>query len=129
MFGDSKFGLPDEVWRYAWDEEGGVSPARTSAAGRVQSVVIRRFIVHYMQPRFPNFPEPIASGIDLDAFETEWDSTFDQLNERSVSRERVWDSYRANLTYVLDGVRALLVNIYHRLTGPRPVSRPGEVGK
>jgi hypothetical protein len=118
-YSDSKcverdFGLLDEVWRYAWDDELGTVPAdsitdRGVAVGREGE--FNQLIIHYMQPHFPSIPEPIAEGIDLETFGTNWNSVWDLIRAGSISETVVWESYQANLEYVLDSVRILLSNL------------------
>jgi hypothetical protein len=55
----SAFGLLDEVWRYAWDDDLGTIPPgpitdRAIVAGRERD--LDRLVVHYMQPHFPPLP-------------------------------------------------------------------------
>jgi hypothetical protein len=111
---ETEFAYLDEVWCYAWDDEVGSVAAdditdRAIATGREQE--FDRLIVHYMQPHFPSYPDPIGDGIDIDSFGTEWNSVWDQLEGGVVSRETVWDSYLQNLEYVLDSVEVLLRNL------------------
>ncbi|WP_229870816.1 hypothetical protein [Halarchaeum grantii] len=104
----------DEVWTYGWDEGVGTVPARhvtdrAVAAGR--SSDCERLLVHYMQPHFPSVPDPIGSGIDIETFGEGWHSVWDRLAAGELSRERAWDSYLANLRYVLNDVVVLLSNL------------------
>jgi hypothetical protein len=110
----SMFALVDEVWKYAWDEKKGTVPARPitdRAIETARSHDPKRLLVHYMQPHFPSVPDPIGSGIDLDTFGEQWESVWDDLEGGRISEERVWESYRANLEYVLDDVKLLLENV------------------
>jgi len=110
---EAEFAYLDEVWRYAWDDDVGSVSAeditdRAIATGREQE--FERLIVHYMQPHFPSYPDPVGDGIDINSFATEWNSVWDQLEEDEVSRNTVWSSYLENLEYVLDSVEILLRN-------------------
>ena len=76
-YSDSKctecdFGLLNEVWRYAWNDELGTVPAdsitdRAVAVGREGE--FDQLIIQYMQPHFPSIPEPTAEGINSEAFD------------------------------------------------------------
>jgi len=104
----------DEVWTYGWDGDAGTVPARhvTSravAAGRAGGH--KRLLVHYMQPHFPSVPDPLGSGIDIKTFGEGWDSIWGRLEAGELPLERAWESYLANLRYVLDDVELLLKNL------------------
>ncbi|SDQ41263.1 hypothetical protein SAMN05216278_1422 [Halopelagius longus] len=110
------FGQLDEVWRYGWDEEQGGMPARPITDRAVETRrrnPTDRLIVHYMQPHFPSFPDPLGSQLKLETFDDseEWDSVWDRLEGGQISTERVRRSYRENLRYVLDDVEVLLRSI------------------
>jgi glucan phosphoethanolaminetransferase (alkaline phosphatase superfamily) len=64
-----------------------------------------------MQPHFPSVPNPIGSAIDIETFGEEWESVWDDLEAGRTSPEQAWQSYRANLKYVLDDVAILLENV------------------
>ena len=105
----------DEVWRYAWDEEIGTTPAhavtdRAIEAGRETDH--DRYIVHYIQPHFPSVPRPdLGSGIELDQIGKSWNnSIWDSLLMGEVELEELWSAYQENLEYVLDDVSTLLSN-------------------
>jgi hypothetical protein len=49
--------------------------------------------------------------MDLDSFESHWDSVWDQLSSDEIAQDVVWESYRENLRYVLDDVELLLENL------------------
>jgi len=109
-----RFSILDEVWKYAWDSNHGTVPAdsvtdRAIDAGRNSRA--DRMIVHYMQPHFPSVPAPLASGMDLDTFGRNWESPWDMLRRRDVSREEVWESYIQNLRYVLESLSVLFDNL------------------
>lgn len=108
------FDLVDEVWKYAWNKEKGTIPARAVTDRAIATARNRdpdRMIVHYMQPHFPSIPDPLSEGISLESFDDTWRSPLDLLQDGEVSRERVWQSYRDNLEYVLDDVSLLLNNV------------------
>lgn len=111
---EDEFGLLDEVWRYAWNEDVGSVGAeditdRAIATGRDHD--FDRMIIHYMQPHFPSFPQPLAEGIDLDCFGTEWSSVWERIEDGRLSEEEAWVSYRKNLEYALESVSVLLQNL------------------
>ena len=111
---DGQFGYLDEVWRYSWDDEVGTVPARPitdRAIDTARTTEFDRLLVHYMQPHFPSIPDPVGSGIDIETFGEGWDSIWDDLAAGRVSTDRAWESYRANLDYVLEEVSLLLDNI------------------
>lgn len=70
-------------------------------------------IVHYMQPHTPSVPDPIGRGIGGDPGTNDFwrESALDLLRRGDVTSEEVWNSYEANLHYVLDDVALLLDNI------------------
>jgi hypothetical protein len=49
--------------------------------------------------------------MDLDSFESHWDSVWDRLSSDEIAQDVVWESYRENLRYVLDDVELLLENL------------------
>ncbi|WP_224336160.1 hypothetical protein [Haloprofundus halobius] len=106
----------DDVWRYAWDDDAGTIPARpitdrAIAAGRETDA--DRLVVHYMQPHFPSVPDPLGGGMNCETLGegAGWDSPWDRLRRGELTEGRVWESYRANLRYVLDDVSLLLENL------------------
>lgn len=113
----SAFGLLDEVWRYAWDDDLGTIPPRpitdrAIAAGRERD--LDRLVVHYMQPHFPSV---VGSG-EKDTGEglaaEEWgDRPISIWEELRFGRpvESAWAAYRANLERVLADVEVLLSNV------------------
>ncbi|PSP70382.1 hypothetical protein BRC80_09010 [Halobacteriales archaeon QH_9_66_26] len=109
------FGLVDEVWRYAWDDDLGTIPARpltdrTIAVGRERS--FDRMVVHYMQPHFPSIPDGDRdNGVTLGEFGDESMSVWEELRFGQRTESEVWESYRANLEYVLDEVGLLLDHV------------------
>ena len=113
LWGD-QFAVLDEVWRYAWDEKLGTVPARPITDRAIEigrEMPDRRLIIHYMQPHFPSVPKPLGSPIDLETFGREWHSVWNRLDTGEVSKSTVWDSYIANLEYVLKDISILLENI------------------
>lgn len=115
----SDFQTLDEVHQYAWDDEQGTLPARsvTERAIDIQRTGNHdRLLVHYLQPHFPSVPDPLGYQMTLERFENpeggvEWDSVWDALEAGEVSTDRVWESYRANLSYVLNEIEVLLENL------------------
>jgi hypothetical protein len=111
---EARFSDVDEVWQYAWDDDLGTVPARSVTNRTISMARSRdcgRLIVHYMQPHFPSVPEPVGSEIELDSFESHWDSVWDRLCSGDIAEDVVWESYRENLRYVLDDVELLLENL------------------
>jgi len=111
---EARFGDADEVWQYAWDDDLGTVPARSVTDRTISEARSRdcgRLIAHYMQPHFPSVPEPLGSAMDLDSFESHWDSVWDRLCSGDIGEDVVWESYRENLRYVLDDVELLLENL------------------
>lgn len=109
-----QFQMVDEVWRYGWDDQLGTIPPRhitdrAIAAGRNSQ--FKRMIVHYMQPHFPSIPDPLNSSLELENFGEDWDSVWKRLGEDQIDYESVWDSYQANLEYVMEEVELLLRNL------------------
>lgn len=106
----------DEVWTYAWDDDAGTIPARPITE-RAVDVARRenpeRLVVHYMQPHFPSVPDPLGGGMNADTLgEGEgWYDPWDRLRRGELTAERVGESYRENLRYVLDEVALLRENV------------------
>lgn len=117
---DGAFGLQDEVWRYAWDDDAGTIPARPVTDRAIDTARKRgdefdRTIVHYMQPHFPCVPDVEGTsagteGIALDRFGEEPISVWEELRFGQIEPADVWRAYRANLEYVLEEVALLLEN-------------------
>ena len=108
------FSLIDEVWEYGWDEEIGTVPARNITDRAIMTARgqnPKRLIIHYMQPHFPSIPSPLDSGMDLETFGENWSSVWDRLRSGNIEKQTVWESYLANLRYVLDDVGLLLTNM------------------
>ena len=109
-----EFGLLDEAWRYAWDDELGTIRARplTDRAIEVaRSGDYDRLIVHYMQPHFPSVPQHLGYATDLERWGSHWDSPWEDVSTGNVERSELMNAYRANLEYVLDDVGLLLESI------------------
>jgi len=109
------FFLLDEVWEYAVDDE-----VRTVPADAVTDRTIRAhrelnpdcLVAHYMQPHYPFVPNPMDEGLPLEDFGgSDHEDVWDKLRRGKVSREEVWENYRANLEYVLDSVETLLRSV------------------
>lgn len=106
----------DEVWRYGWDEEAGTIPGRPitdRAIGVKRELDPDRLIVHYMQPHFPSIPDPLGGGMNAETLGegAGWEDPWDRLRKGELDRERVWQSYRENLRYILDEVELLIENV------------------
>lgn len=99
----------ENVYDYGWDDEVGTVPADVVTdvsieAGREYRGEYDRMIVHYMQPHFPSIPKPIGHG-------NKFDNVWKGLMIGHGDEDEVWESYIANLRYVLDHVDVLLENI------------------
>lgn len=99
----------ENVYDYGWDDEVGTVPADVVTdvsieAGREYRGEYDRMIVHYMQPHFPSIPKPIGHG-------NKFDNVWKRLMIGRGDKDEVWESYIANLRYVLDHVDVLLENI------------------
>lgn len=111
---EDEFGLLDEVWRYAWDDEIGTIRARALTDRAIQvarSEAPERLIVHYMQPHFPSVPKYLGYATDLERWGTHWDSPWKDASNGKVERAELVEAYRANLRYVLDDVELLIQNV------------------
>jgi hypothetical protein len=108
------FQILDEVWKYGWDDEIGTVPPRNVTDRGIQTMREHspdRLILHYMQPHFPSIPDQLAEGINIDSFGEERASVWSRLESDEISYERVWNSYKKNLSYVLDDIALLLENM------------------
>jgi hypothetical protein len=99
----------EDVYNYGWNDEIGGIPAEivTDASievGRKYDEEYDRMIVHYMQPHFPSIPKPIGHG-------NRFDNVWKGLMIGREDEDELWESYIANLRYVLDQVEVLLENI------------------
>jgi hypothetical protein len=115
-----RFGLLDEVWKYAWDDDLGTVPAEALTERAVQ--VARehdpdRLVVHYMQPHHPFVPDPIAgdSGMARTGEYSSETSPWVLLRRGEVPEQRVREAYEANLRYALESVEVLLENVDGRV--------------
>lgn len=115
MLDPNDFLLLDEVWEYAVDDE-----TRTIPADAVTDRTIRAhrelnsdcLVAHYMQPHYPFVPNPMDEGLPLEDFGgSDHEDVWDKLRRGKVTREEVWENYRANLEYVLDSVETLLRSV------------------
>ncbi len=110
----SDFACLEEVWRHEWDsEKGTVLPDKITDVS-IQSLKhgdFSRAIIHYMQPHFPSIPEPIANGINIETFGSEWNSVWDLLENEEITEKAARSSYKSNLEFVLQSVHKLLDNI------------------
>lgn len=107
------FYLLDEVWKYAWKD--GTVPARaiTDRAIHIsRSQSPERMVVHYMQPHSPSVPDPLGEGmVKYPESGENWLSATDLLRQGEISQNRIFESYKSNLQYVLDDVQILLENL------------------
>lgn len=116
MLDSEDFGLLDETWRYAWDDDAGsIHPEplidRTIQVGREENY--NRVIVHLMQPHAPFLEHPeIHAGFDTDqwgdAAETD---VWHRIRRGDLEYERVWQAYAGNLCIALESVNTLRQNI------------------
>ncbi|MFB6147069.1 MAG: hypothetical protein ABEJ08_05220 [Halobacteriaceae archaeon] len=110
-----RFGLLDEVWRYAWDDDLGTippAPVTDRAIATWRGRDLDRLVVHYMQPHFPSVADPsFDEGVPLAAFGDRPMSVWERLRFGRVSEAEVWEQYRANLRAVLDSVAVLFENL------------------
>jgi hypothetical protein len=107
-------GLLDEVWRYVWDEDVGTirpDPLTNQAVRHHRSGRFDRLIVHYMQPHWPYVADPLMYGFDPETVTANerTENPFDRQNRGEFSREDHYDRYLANLEYVVEHVRDVLL--------------------
>jgi arylsulfatase A-like enzyme len=79
----------------------------TNAAIRKGRKGFDKMIVHYMQPHEPF----IADDAPITGNETNKLNAWDAASANELSDEQLWQSYQANLRYVLEEVGLLLKNI------------------
>lgn len=108
------FALLDEVWRYVWDEEVGTirpAPLTNQAVRHYRTGRYDRLIVHYMQPHWPYVADPLMYGFDPETVTGagSTDNPFDRQNRGELSREDHFERYLANLEYVVEHVRNVLL--------------------
>lgn len=111
---NDQFAYVDEVWRHSWnDHHGTVLPtAMTDAAvSLLRESTAERTIIHYMQPHFPSIPDPVAEGIDIESFGSEWNSAWDLVKNGVITPERAQRAYESNLSFVLQHVEKLLRSV------------------
>ncbi|PSQ19956.1 hypothetical protein BRD00_00545 [Halobacteriales archaeon QS_8_69_26] len=110
-----RFGLVDEVWRYAWDDDLGTIPARPITDRTIEACrrgEFDRVVAHYMQPHFPCVPcEDAGGGMDLESFGEEPVSVWEELRFGRRTRADIWADYLANCHYALEEVELLLENV------------------
>ncbi|WP_128905687.1 alkaline phosphatase family protein [Halorubrum amylolyticum] len=99
----------ENVYDYGWDDETGTVPAEVVTdvsveVSREYGDEYDRMIVHYMQPHFPSIPEPLGHG-------NKFDNVWKGLMVGRGDENKIWESYIANLRYVLDQVEVLLENV------------------
>jgi hypothetical protein len=115
MLDGNDFLLLDEVWEYAVGDEVQTIPADAVTDRSIRAHRERdpdRLIAHYMQPHYPFVPNPMDKGLPLEDFGNDnHEDIWDKLRRGKVSREEVWENYRANLKYVLDSVETLLGSV------------------
>jgi hypothetical protein len=118
------FGLLDEVWRYAWDDDvGSIRPCplvdRAVQAGRDGDY--DRIIVHMMQPHAPFLGnDEIHAGFRPD----DWGSpeavrdpdqqgldVWHRIRRGNLERDSVWNAYQRNLQIALESVEKLRQNM------------------
>jgi hypothetical protein len=113
------FASLDPVWQDAWnDDHGTLLPETTTdralaASREVDFDAEERLLVHYMQPHCPFIGSPdVATPKAVNGFTdaTERD-IWARLQADEVSREEVWDGYRANLHLALKQIERLLYGI------------------
>ena len=122
------FGLLDEVWRYAWnDETGSIRPEplvdRAIQVGRAEDY--DRMIVHMMQPHAPFLEnDEIHAGFRPDDWgapdavrdpDQQGLDVWHRIRRGDLQRDRVWEAYRENLEIALESVSRLQRNIDGRL--------------
>lgn len=100
-----------ELWRTDWDDEFATVRAEDVVEAALPHVGTDRpsekTIVHFMQPHFPSVADPITKqgeAVEPDPTGQSVIFAWNKLQNREISRERVWKSYRANLRYALEKV-------------------------
>ncbi|MBZ6496138.1 hydrolase [Haloterrigena longa] len=114
------FAALDEVWKYAWDDDLGTVPAAAITDRAVALARDRdpeRLVVHYMQPHHPFVPDPLTGdeGMARTGSHSNDGNPWVLLRRGTVTRERVWEAYEANLRYVLPEVATLVANVDGRV--------------
>jgi len=121
LLDESEFNTLDEVHQYAWDNDIGTvhpRPVTERAVHLHRTQGADRLLVHYLPPHFPSIPDPLGYNLSIQNFLADndgsgvyWNSVWDALREGEISRDRVWEAYRANLMNVLDDIGVLLANV------------------
>ncbi|WP_254535250.1 hypothetical protein [Halomarina litorea] len=99
------FGLIDEVWRDAWDDEVNTvqpRPVTDRAIHAHRQSDASRLMVHYGQPHAPYLERP-----DGEMARTYWP----ELRRGEMEIEDAWEYYIDNLRLVLQDVKILLENV------------------
>jgi hypothetical protein len=114
----NQLGGLDEVWRTAWDDSLGTVPPRPVTEQAIsQAHTADRLLVHYLQPHYPFIADDAPDSMDetnlLDGAKSELNENvwWNALKYDRIDRDRVWESYIANLLHVLGDVELLLSNI------------------
>lgn len=115
------FGLLDETWLYARDDERGTmppGPLTDRAITAARSGEYDRIIVHYMQPHYPFLSGPVSgttldfqSGFGMGDGPRDEIGIWKQISEGQRDPDPVIESYRANLDYVWPHVERVLNNV------------------
>jgi hypothetical protein len=115
------FGLLDEVWTYAWDDERGTIPApqiRDRTVTVARGGEYDRVIAHFMQPHLPFIGGEHRMGrMDLDTFgdHDEPGGVWRDAEFARVDDERLWAAYDDNLRYVFEAVETILESVDGRV--------------
>lgn len=114
----SSFLKLDEVWKYAWDEEGGTVRPRPVTDRAIQTgrkLDYDRMVIHYLQPHTPFLSSNGSPALEPGNFELSDNERIADdwkllaRGERELST--VWSEYRENLRLVLNDVEVLLSNL------------------
>lgn len=120
---DDPFFHTEHVWIDGWDEEEEtVLPSEIISRTRalLEKYPNKRFILHFMQPHHPfigetkieddaGFVGAIAKSTDEEVPDVEF--VWEKLRAGKLDKERVWQAYRDNLTFVLEEVEGFLQDI------------------
>lgn len=111
---ENELGLLDEVWQYVWDDELGTihpEPLTNQVVTHYKSGEFDRVIVHYMQPHWPYVTDPLMYGFDPEHItgDGRTENAFDRQNRGEISRDEHMKRYEANLEYIVDHVRDVLL--------------------
>ena len=111
------FLVMDEVWKYAWSEQGTVLPEAISdrAIETHREHQPEYMIVHYMQPHVPFVNWDKAENISISNFggpqSKRTMDTWDRVRKGEVKLDDVMKAYRNNLRLVLDQLEVVLSSI------------------